>query len=529
MSAYSYSFFARCKLSQCVKDSQASKKWKKKPFRKVLAKHQVKARADKLAATGGNLAATDGDSGIKKISSIAYQKKESSWKKAAKGLRRASSNFLNQAATAVAKVSGGAIAGDDDEEDEGGVSNDDRIRIMNQVKAGTLTIDEAAGELAMLEENLKSPPSSAPATPTSSRPGSRRGSLYSPEPALSPDEQMLVMMRVASGEISKEEAENIIAGAAVYADEEFDEPEYGADAGVMYSSRSIAGGAAASSPKKKKEMTPEQIAAKQAKTDARNKARAEKLAERAARKKERDDIRKAKQIARWKKKLLKKEAEDNAAKVFKVGDEVDVKGYPCKGIIRFIGEHKADATKGARILIQLHEPLGKNNGTVGGHKYCDELPENTGCLCAPYKVTKEGVNWGPEETGADAGEGDAAAAEVAAAAAQVPGPTSKTSAEGTDASSSVAAAASSAAATAEVAPPAAVSAANAAVIAATTAPNAAAEEKKAAAIDQTPPLPAAPVAAAATSAEVLPPVSPKKKAAPPPPAARKKKAPVAPP
>lgn len=36
--------------NQCTKTQQASKKWKKKVFRKVQAKLQVQARADKIAA-----------------------------------------------------------------------------------------------------------------------------------------------------------------------------------------------------------------------------------------------------------------------------------------------------------------------------------------------------------------------------------------------------------------------------------------------------------------------------------------------
>ena len=102
--------------------------------------------------------------------------------------------------------------------------------------------------------------------------------------------------------------------------------------------------------------------ARQKKRAAAQAARAKQRAERAAEKEKRAAEKKARTIERWKKKLLKKEAEDNAAKVFKVGDTVDVKGYSCQGMIMFIGEHKADATKGARILIQLEEPLGKNNG-----------------------------------------------------------------------------------------------------------------------------------------------------------------------
>jgi len=119
----------------------------------VQAKLQVTARADKIASSaaspnattgsssssggagGGSGAgalgnASGGDGGIKKISSIAYQKKETGWKK----LKRASSGFLKTATAAVSVVTGKAANEDDEDADDGGVSNYDRIRIMNQVK-----------------------------------------------------------------------------------------------------------------------------------------------------------------------------------------------------------------------------------------------------------------------------------------------------------------------------------------------------------------------------------------------------------
>ena len=61
-----------------------------------------------------------------------------------------------------------------------------------------MTIDQAAMELAQLEDTLKSPVSSAMSTPTSSAPSSRRGSMVSPPQQMTQKEQMMVMMRVVS-------------------------------------------------------------------------------------------------------------------------------------------------------------------------------------------------------------------------------------------------------------------------------------------------------------------------------------------
>ena len=62
----------------------------------------------------------------------------------------------------------------------------------------------------------------------------------------------------ASGEISKEEAENIIAGIAIYDDEDFDEPEYDEEGHVT----GVASEASSASPERKAKSTPEELAAK---------------------------------------------------------------------------------------------------------------------------------------------------------------------------------------------------------------------------------------------------------------------------
>ena len=82
---------------------------------------------------------------------------------------------------------------------------------------------------------------------------------------------------------------------------------------------------------------------RKAKADERRRAKANRAAEKADEKAEKLAAKAAKREARliksWKMKLLKKEAEDQAAKVFDTGDVVDVQGYLCTGTIRFIGEH----------------------------------------------------------------------------------------------------------------------------------------------------------------------------------------------
>ena len=69
-----------------------------------------------------------------------------------------------------------------------------------------------------------------------------------------------------------------------------------------------------------------------------------------------------------------------------VGKRVRVQGYACGGVLRFCGSH---ATKNIpRCGVELDEPLGRNNGTVGGHKYFS-CKDSHGVLVAPRKVTLE--------------------------------------------------------------------------------------------------------------------------------------------
>lgn len=69
----------------------------------------------------------------------------------------------------------------------------------------------------------------------------------------------------------------------------------------------------------------------------------------------------------------------------KLGDRVKVKGYPCEGIVRFVGMH-ISGKKGMRCGVELDEPIGKNDGTVDFHEYF-ECDENCGLLVNISKVS----------------------------------------------------------------------------------------------------------------------------------------------
>ena len=71
-------------------------------------------------------------------------------------------------------------------------------------------------------------------------------------------------------------------------------------------------------------------------------------------------------------------------------------------MIRFIGVHKTSPLKGQRILVQLDNPIGKNDGTIDGVSYCAKLPRKTGILTVPSKVTQKSIeNNGEEESDGD--------------------------------------------------------------------------------------------------------------------------------
>lgn len=52
-----------------------------------------------------------------------------------------------------------------------------------------------------------------------------------------------------------------------------------------------------------------------------------------------------------------------------------------------------------RYLVQLPEPVGKNNGIIGGHPYVPGgLPDKTGILIVPEKVFKPGTIKAPAKS-----------------------------------------------------------------------------------------------------------------------------------
>lgn len=85
-----------------------------------------------------------------------------------------------------------------------------------------------------------------------------------------------------------------------------------------------------------------------------------------------------------------------------VGAKVTVDGFDCSGTVRYVGPHLADPAKGNRMLVELDEPIGKNNGTIKGVQFCAKLPAKTGVLVKPTKVTVA-IKPGPVLNLADAG------------------------------------------------------------------------------------------------------------------------------
>lgn len=67
-----------------------------------------------------------------------------------------------------------------------------------------------------------------------------------------------------------------------------------------------------------------------------------------------------------------------------IGKRVTVFGYESQGTLRFLGMHQEKGI--LRAGVELDEPIGKNNGTVGGHSYFS-CQDKHGVLCHPGKVT----------------------------------------------------------------------------------------------------------------------------------------------
>lgn len=67
-----------------------------------------------------------------------------------------------------------------------------------------------------------------------------------------------------------------------------------------------------------------------------------------------------------------------------IGQRVIVQGYNSIGILRFVGKHaKHDDF---RCGVEFDDAVGRNNGTVNGHKYF-ECNDSHGVLVVPYKVS----------------------------------------------------------------------------------------------------------------------------------------------
>ena len=69
-----------------------------------------------------------------------------------------------------------------------------------------------------------------------------------------------------------------------------------------------------------------------------------------------------------------------------MGKRVRVDGYACGGVLQFFGNHKVKNIP--RCGVELDQPVGKNNGTVGGHVYF-KCADNHGVLVGPRKVKLE--------------------------------------------------------------------------------------------------------------------------------------------
>ena len=66
-----------------------------------------------------------------------------------------------------------------------------------------------------------------------------------------------------------------------------------------------------------------------------------------------------------------------------INKRVLVEGYDSVGTLVFYGDH--NSKPGKRCGVILDDPVGRNNGTIGGHKYFD-CEDKKGILVAPYKV-----------------------------------------------------------------------------------------------------------------------------------------------
>lgn len=67
-----------------------------------------------------------------------------------------------------------------------------------------------------------------------------------------------------------------------------------------------------------------------------------------------------------------------------IGRRVSVEGYDTLGTLLFVGNHHVSGT--SRCGVALDDPVGKNDGSIKGHRYFECAPK-CGILCSPKKVT----------------------------------------------------------------------------------------------------------------------------------------------
>ena len=77
----------------------------------------------------------------------------------------------------------------------------------------------------------------------------------------------------------------------------------------------------------------------------------------------------------------------NAVLAADVGSKVTVEGYEGQGTLKFFGNHAEKET--LRCGVVFDAPIGKNDGTVGGHRYF-ECPAGCGILVVPERVSHVG-------------------------------------------------------------------------------------------------------------------------------------------
>lgn len=88
---------------------------------------------------------------------------------------------------------------------------------------------------------------------------------------------------------------------------------------------------------------------------------------------------------------------------YQVGSRVDVEGYQSPGTVRYYGPHLVKTNK-IVYGVELDDPIGKNNGTVGGKKYFT-CKKKHGVLVTRSKVKPPGsIKW-PEADGFTSDQG----------------------------------------------------------------------------------------------------------------------------